>query len=441
MLYSTICIQQKCSEHLPLLFKGSVSLQKHGIRTAFAKLQTDEITKNITNIWNSSNNATVRAMIFKSTIDQFSLKQDKDNSNELWQLLETLMNGLTSEENPEIYKSLTNIKHIPASFQPQFFMKSYKIIRALPGKTNGSEILESLVSSTDNFMDKIDINFANYVLLDYIDRWLVKKKILTHYEGHVEKIKNVLCCYILYCHDEADQNLRLEKVFRPWLKEVLQMWDVIVNKEIIVMFYFLSVVYCLVKHIVKNCENTKNYVQPVKLINNIIEEIESSLSTPVNYESCLILRLSIAYVKCYDKIKEELSVLPEDSERTESTKKKRDQELWTKISPVLASECMNLLKQHKEKYSQSIFVIFGNILSSFLTTVKGSAEDYDFEKALLKHNDIDGHLLTLTFLTYNCYDDEKTAKLDEVRKMILEHPSLEVKMHYENKYKDNPILN
>ncbi|GBP89708.1 hypothetical protein EVAR_21318_1 [Eumeta japonica] len=82
-----------------LISSMSISLQKHGMRIAFSKLDSNELKEMFLNVWTISKNMTIRAVAFELTYKLLCKEKNVQRVNEIWQLLEMFMDKLSPEEN------------------------------------------------------------------------------------------------------------------------------------------------------------------------------------------------------------------------------------------------------------------------------------------------------------------------------------------------------
>lgn len=432
----------KSREYLPLLLKSTVSLQKLGIRVASFKLDAAELRDVLINMWEASKNAIIRAVIFKSTFKRLTSEHNENNAKILWDMMEIFMNELSTEENQAIYALLGNVEDIPIFFRSKFCVKAYRILKGLPSKANCHKILNSVLDSAAELIDTFDEDFAADIYLDYIHTWLDTKKILiNHHKRKQNFITKYVSNYILCCKSEVVQKLRLENVFTRWLQQLFCLWDVTISNKFIIESYFRT---CLRSWIMTSADHfikRKKYVLPIEAFKYIKDKLETSLPLDRHYEHVLHLKFAISYFLCCDKVNNNItSELPRDIEQNELVLNETQKELWVKIAPMFAADCIRMLREEKINNFDSIHPVFAHNLSEFIPAVRGyHVISYDFEKELAKNRDTDIQLLVIDILPKMYYDAENVKLLNEVRSMILENPSKEVRLRYNSKYYDNPI--
>ncbi|CAH2083836.1 unnamed protein product [Euphydryas editha] len=159
--------------YLTKLLDAPMSLKKHGIRVAYAKLEIEELKKLFSDIWKTSKNSSIRAAVFNKTFDLLCKQTQPTAIREVWELFSVFIDSLTLKENKRVYSRLNQIEKVPKSVRPEFFMKSYKFLKSSPAKDICDDLLTRL-SNISDLMEHLDNDFVAEIFFELFEEKFIR---------------------------------------------------------------------------------------------------------------------------------------------------------------------------------------------------------------------------------------------------------------------------
>ncbi|XP_063833122.1 uncharacterized protein LOC135082276 [Ostrinia nubilalis] len=432
------------SECIQRLVNAPVSLQKHGIRLAFNKLQLSEIKDLIHNIWKNSKNSSIKTVLFKQTYDLLIKEKNESNINQIWELLSNFIDKLSQEENRIIYLTLGNVKSLPMSVRPACFVKSYLYLISLPTKANCEPIIKSLESQAVDFIELLEPAFVEDVLLKSTAELMAETNV---YDMKLTTRVRLLTSYILSIKDEETQYKKYEKVLHPVLESCYKSWGQKKDKSYVVRGNCKVLLEHLLIYTKKH--TLKTATVPAKMFKDIQTKIVAALAPEENYAILSYWNITVLFVESVAKylhdLDKESSVeksgdeqvklmktccMPEDCDN--QTNDPEWEKACSKIATHFGEACLNFLKTDISFENRSIFTIFASSLCEVFSNV-----DFEsihrlntFVPMLADSNIIVSYLVVLEALR-STYSYGKRMELKQtIMDIIKTHPSTEVKIHY-----------
>ncbi|XP_050358274.1 uncharacterized protein LOC126778700 [Nymphalis io] len=410
-------------EHLPELLNSPVSLQKHGIRVAFAKLKHDELKKLFSDIWKTNKNSSIRAAVFNQTLDFLCKEKDPTAIGEIWELLSLFIDNLTAEESKSIYTKLSKVERVPMSVRPEFWMKSYRFLKSLPPKDNCDSLLKYLRNKMSDVMEFLDNDLIAEIFLESFDENFSTKQ----YE-----FQFLVAVFLLSTKTEEAQIARYRKVFVPILERSLAMW----NKTHEGVYN----VKCNLKEILMNLDNQfedlvgrKKMFLPTSIYTDIFERLRKNLSITENYVMITTRQLALDYVQLYDEqMKLAETFIPNEGDGDDQDDSAKIKSVNKAIAQKLGALCVKYLKEDVSNNFPSIYILFAEAFHNIFNNFNFNDTNKMIAlKVFLDFKDfIPGHLFVLQSLPKYIYDDDEKALKSELLKDIQNHRSVEIKMHY-----------
>ncbi|CAH2101615.1 unnamed protein product [Euphydryas editha] len=420
ILYNMSSVQTR--EYLTPLLNAPVSLQKHGIRAAFAKLQHEELKKLFSDIWETNKNSSIRAAIFIQTLDFLCKQNEPSTIREVWELLSVFIDNLTSEENKTIYTKLSKVEKVPMSVRPEFWMKSYKFLKTLPPKANCESLLGDLRNNMDDLMEFLDNDFISEIFLESLEENFSTKRYEFQY---------LVVQFVLSTRTEEAHIARYNKVFVPILEQAFAMWNKSQEDTNYVRENLKEILSCLYTSF-HNIVLEKKMIRPTYMFTDILKRIRENLKMEENYVIITTHKLSLDFVKIIDKALKTDDVLTSKSESDENGEEDKFKQIYASTASELGKLYVNYLKEDVVNIFPSIYILFAkaftNIFDNFnfnpvnkMNSLKSFLEDKSF---------IPGYLFVLEVLPTYAYEENEKALKSELLKVISTHSSKEVKMHF-----------
>ncbi|KAJ8711302.1 hypothetical protein PYW07_008544 [Mythimna separata] len=413
-------------EHIPKLLDAPVSVQKHGIRLAYRKLEHETVKKIFFDCWKASKNASIRAIIFKFTFELLCREKDPVKAVSLWELIELFIDNLTFEEDKKIYDLMAHIEQIPLNVRAKYLMKSYKFMKSLAEKVKEDDrahyqvLTAQLAQHSREIMDDMNPDFVTDVIQEFIDKDFFGTE---NYFGSVYPsggIISVLSAYLLCSEDENIQKEKYEKVFVPVMQRAFTKWGEKRDGSYVIRDHFQYLLTRLSDDI-KEYVAEKKKIIPVKMFIDIQTELDKNLTISENYMLLSKWKLTVAVVKLVGK-------LNSDGKDWEG--------IVTEIAPEFGKICLDYLKEDVKLHFPCIYKLFAKVLNAmFLTLITNDKTKVTIYESLLADTEfVQGYLLTiLNSCDSYSYDKENYGDLWN---KILEHPSVEVQMHYYYRKRD-----
>ncbi|XP_063833120.1 uncharacterized protein LOC135082274 [Ostrinia nubilalis] len=404
------------------LFNSPVSLQKLGIRLAITKMHNGDLIKEFHNLWSNTKNSTIRSVIFQLTLKLLCRQKDDRTVQELWNLLEMFIDNLTYKEDKVIYSLMYKTESIPILIKPKFIERNYIFFESYLAQpdTNVDEferyfMEERLILYAEDVMEKINEDFIVRVLKKLIDlKFFCKspdaKRPRHHYINPCNGIISLLSVYLLKAKDEQDQERKYKSMLMPILQRALGK----LKEE----YQWKENIKALLDYLRSNLEKfalNSNVVSPLKLFSDINDELQRSLKVSEHYTLLTKWKLTVEYLK---------NLEPTVSEDDNQTVKN------TLNTDGLARKCLEMLKEDVEKYFPRIYIIFHKAFFETLQELCNNEEQIKIYKNMLTDIDFVPGYLTIIKISHNFVDCERDGQWDEILHLLQEHPSTEVKMHF-----------
>lgn len=433
----------KIRKYIPILLDAPVSLQKFGVRYAFSKLNSQELKPIITEIWNSTKNSSIRTVLFTHAHALLCKEKNTAHVDDIWEILSTFIDNLSSEENKLIYKKLGEVSGLPLSIQSKFFMKSYKFLKALPAKANCESIISNMEYQSPEIMEYLDDDFVVNMLKNIDDKF-TKNHNDMYYSG------KMVASFMLTCKDEEAATQRYERFLVPLLDRNLPLWNEVYDGQYHVKINLTEILIKLLYYI-DDYNLAKKMNIPVKTFQNVQSKLEAALSPQRDYVFLTSWKLAVEFIKLVDEHKEALteSSLEEMNESQSNDVQNKYAELHMKIAPQFAKYCVQLLKGDLDRLYPSVYTLFScgleDFFSSFLSyNILQSADTMEYLKCILQcSNEKEVYLLVYSVLPRyieNLYSDKEKEKLKAIRQILFSHPSDELKIHYYQLYREKADL-
>ncbi|XP_047994220.1 uncharacterized protein LOC125232553 isoform X1 [Leguminivora glycinivorella] len=405
------------------LLNGIVTLQKHGIRLAFSKLSTSDMKKIFGDVWKTTKNSSVRAVLFQTINEMLCKENDVTLIAEVWELTQTFIDSLSAEEDKAIYNTFSKVAKVHSSIKAAYCTKSYKFLKTLPSKVDCDKTLRKIKEEISNVIEEIDPELIANIIEEFTDDVLLKKS-YGYQNRHDMKI---LTTYLLCAVDECDQTTRFNKVIVPLMEKCLPSWNKVEDNQLIVKLNFGEII----EHLNQTTDYAifKNKVNPRPLYRNILKKLESTLPAAQDIILFQHLKLSSAFVDLLYKNKPD-SV----------TEKSQLNDLYLASIEDLSKIIIQYLKEDVAKYDTLIYRPFAKALRRVLDCfdVDGLTRLKLLIQMMAEKDFIPIYLVAIKMVpTY--IDDENKPSAKEIRDLLESHPSQGVQINYHMKFGSYPL--
>ncbi|XP_063368408.1 uncharacterized protein LOC134656813 [Cydia amplana] len=424
----------RCSELIPKLLDSPVSLQKHGIRCAFAKMQSEDLQRLFSIHWKTIKNLSIRAVTFKLSYEMLCKEKKPSKIENVWGLLSVFIDALTFEEDKTIYELLGNARKVPLSVRPAFVMRSYKFTKALLTKSDLDkskyvQTLNALICDMENIIDSMEPEFLAEILQEYFTAVYTKDKT----DGFVHNNLMPLLASFLCCSGSVEiQAQKYETVLLPLLRHSVAVWATKDKNDIVKtnLKQLLNILRQKIRPLVE-----KDKMVPVAMFANIQKELEQKLDQNVAYLMLREWKLTVAFAQ----------VVHDNKVKVDRSNYKEDNDFWIaickEVAPQFGKICLDFLREDIQAFFPSIDEYFTKALGVVLDDlIPDEGIRLEILKHMLTEELTQSYLVSIRILPSYCGND-KDDPLLEFYKTILTHPSLEVKMHFYHKNKNCRHMN
>ncbi|XP_059050438.1 uncharacterized protein LOC131845394 [Achroia grisella] len=377
IMYNTSPIKNK--KYISILLQNNrISVQKYIVKFAGDQL-TSEAIPLIYNMWKSTNNISLRNIIFTKV---YSILM-KTKHIEVWEVLSNFIDDLLKSNtgSSTISNILQNANKVPTDIRVCFYVKSFIYLSSLPFDPMCTRALESLKS----------------------------------------QINQIVSLHLLCAKNEKSQMESFEKVLIPYIEKCN------IN----------DFTNCMIGGIHKYIGNIKTV--PVKLFEAIQIKLNNTLPTDKNYIVLTKWNLTTAFLKSLasyaksaeldDTPEKRVSALLIDTVDAFETNAK-----WKKIcvimTPLFKDICVQYLEQEVQIHSPSIYTVFSTALTDTIETLQFEDRQSLIKSLLADYN----RIMYLVVLNMLPKDYDETKENAEIREILLSQSPPEVKMYYFEKF-------
>lgn len=424
-IFYNLCAE-RCRAFVPKMLDAPVSLQKHGIRLAFSKMESNDLIPTLSNQWNTTKNVSIRTVMFKLTYKLLCKEKDADKIEKMWSLLNIFIDTLNFKEDKTLYELLSKVENVPLQVRPAYLMKGYTFLKSLlsaidieSDKQKVEHSLNYLICNMISLITELEPRFVENILNDYIAAVYTKETTNVFIPADVIPL---MVSFLLYTESEDTQIQRYEAFLLPVLEHTFKIWGE--NKNDSIATKNFKELLCGLCVNLRQVFVKKSKVH-VTFYANIQRKLEESLSGAKHYQIFREWRLTVAFANILKESKQAV-----ECEQFEGDDNKLWDALCVHAAPKFSNVCVELLKEDMATHFPSIYEHFSKALKTILVRVNSQPFEMELLNHILKEDIIQTYLMTISLLPNHC--EEKEMKL---YKVILSHPSLEVKMHCYNKNK------
>ncbi|XP_022124848.2 uncharacterized protein LOC110999885 [Pieris rapae] len=361
------------------------SLQKHCLKIALKRLNYEEKTDALKEMWKMTNNKLSRFLLFQETFALLCEATDCQIIFHYWSVLSHFIDNLTECEDFRLIKLLSHPKDIPNVILPEYCETVQRFFKTLTDITHFQEFTKRFMLDPE---EKVKELHKTLTKKHYAFYWLED--------------------YILDTSSEKVQMERYEKLLVPLLGDEK---FILSEKQ-----PFIAILHSLYRNLDYKILHTK-VVVPLAMFTDIQRRLEERLPFYENYVFITCGRLFLGYLRLLDKNCKQLT------DRDEITHK-------TQID--FGVFCADYLDEEIEKHFPTIYMSFSDALT-FLFHATDNQKEMHFIDAMLSRNPRPECFLTIIHdlprKTYRTPDDILFCGILEKMRT---HPSEEIRMLYSN---------
>ncbi|XP_041971531.1 uncharacterized protein LOC121727650 isoform X1 [Aricia agestis] len=394
-------------KYIPRLLDSQVSLQKHGIRLAFARLPSCESSIIFEERWKSSKNLSIRCVLFKVVFELLSKEKNEDRAKDIWNLLNVIIADLNLKENDKIYDLLFDVEKLPPIIQAQYYMNVYDFLKKLSSSKDflvkyNYRFCNGFVRYATTLIDRLSPEFVTRMLLELINAGFGESN--QSYESSVLAVMASFC--LSAKGDQKSESSKYADIFIPFHKYCTEN-----NKK--------STLSSFLDHLRENISNEfdKNSINiPLDLFVNIQRMLKESMPLTENYIMLTKWNLTVLF----------LSTIIKEIQEPAS----KWDEICSKVASQFGKLCGSMLKEHCTNHFPYIYVLFSKALKQFFNNFIEVSVVLDIVLNMLDES-VESYLVAVKLAKYfsrlTSNDDIKTNNL---KKKLSSHPSAEIKIHY-----------
>ncbi|CAH2987020.1 unnamed protein product [Chilo suppressalis] len=287
-----------CLNFIESILDSPVSLQKHGIRLAFACFDTENLKKLITNLWKKSKNVSLRGILYKILFK----KVKDDHDKELFEVLKYYTIDLRDDDENEIFDLLVS-EELPGIFLSDYNEAAWTAVgKFRDRKEPNIQRIKNVLRCIRKNLTLMDELFVRTVVVNHLEEMFKEKRIYDFFLKDrinngifVEKWKLVEA-FIIHATSFSQTPTSLSVTLSNYVTQAcLESWKEVHHEELIYQKLFFQFVKGLKKegHKQDNCDP----INAIPVFETIITELQKRLSLVEIYIAVWDLKLTIVYKK------------------------------------------------------------------------------------------------------------------------------------------------
>ncbi|CAG9792473.1 unnamed protein product [Diatraea saccharalis] len=284
-----------CLNFVESIIDAPVSLQKHGVRLAFACFDVDNLVNVIKKLWKNSKNVTLRDIMYKALFEK--VKNDCDKR--LFEILKEFTLDLNELDENELFDILVSNK-LAEEFLSEYNVAAWKSVCKFRDREPNIQRKVNVLCNIRKKITLMEEMFVKAIVLEHLEEMFNEKKIYTLYGDliinavFIEKWKLVEA-FIIHATSHSKTPIAFVTLTAYITQVCLESWNELHSDEFVYkkkLFEFIRGLK-IQGHIQENCDP----INAIPVFETIITEFQNKLSLPEIYLTVWDLRLSIAYKK------------------------------------------------------------------------------------------------------------------------------------------------
>ncbi|CAF4840959.1 unnamed protein product [Pieris macdunnoughi] len=361
------------------------SLQKHCLKVALKRLNYEEKTNALKEMWKITDNKLSRFLVFQETLALLCEATDRQIIFHNWSVLSDFIDNLTDCEDSRFIKLLSYPKDIPNVILPEYCETVQRFFKTLTDITHFQEFTKKFMLDPEEKVKELHKTLTKKHCAFY---WLEE--------------------YILDTSSEKVQMERYEKLLVPLLSDEK---IILTEKQ-----PFIEILRSLYRALDRKILHEK-VVVPLAMFTDIQQRLEERLPFYENYVFITSGRLFLGYLRLLDKNSKQLTDPDEITHKTQID---------------FGVFCADYLDEEIEKHFPTIYMSFSDALT-FLFHATDNQKEMHFIDAMLSRNPRAECFLTIIHdLPRKTYRTPEDILFCGILEKMRTHPSEEIRMLYSN---------
>ncbi|KAL0810941.1 hypothetical protein ABMA28_010235 [Loxostege sticticalis] len=386
--------------YIPELVNVPVSLQKHGIRMAFAKLEVEKLVPIFETIWKSTTNCSIRTLLFISTHRILCKEKRQSKVLKLWKFLSGFVEILSNSENEIIYKKLNRIEEVPQIIRSEYCMKAYLYFKKLPENLAQEYTLNMLRHHSKEMIEILDDKFIEDEILKSLDFFPSKPR----------EIVDLLAMYLLSSKDKETEIKKYERLFKPLIDNAE--CNSSQNFGELTDFLYSGLKYYVL---------SSNGIIPLSIYRSLLNHYREKNTLPGEYVALTTWELKHILIEIIDRV----------------SQTKGNIDIFTTVAPEFGKVCIKQLQKDIKTYFSSIYMLFEHALANVFNSfrLETAHQLHVFKNMLKDQYTVESYYLVQKMLPSYVISSDKQLKM-EIVEILCTHPSEEFQMLCRYHYPD-----
>ncbi|KAL0810953.1 hypothetical protein ABMA28_010247 [Loxostege sticticalis] len=377
-------------EYISKLISVPVSLQKHGIRMAIAKLTIEKLIPIFETIWESTKNSSIRTILFLTTHKILCIQTRKSRILKLWKMLKFFIENLSDRVDSRIKRKIYNVGKVPKIIQVDYFMTGFLCFKRLPDKL-AEKYKNVIINKSGGIVETCDRKFIEDEILGSVDDFPSKSSFVVSFFAR----------YLLSITDTEMELTIYESRIKPLFSSEYYSCE---NSKILINNLFTN----LLDHVLRN------KTVPVNLFKKLRDHFKNKLTFPEDYVALRMWEVTCDLVEILER-------------HTPNNYETKDDILNTAVLTEFGKACLKHL-QNDTKLLESPIPAF----ECFMKTIEEMFDFYEMHKLkiykymLEDQNTVENYILVLKMLPIGLlWGDDEEKEREEIIKILCSHPSKE----------------
>ncbi|VVC99391.1 unnamed protein product [Leptidea sinapis] len=287
----------KAMQFIEAVLNAPVSIQKHGIRSAFKMFSTENLEKLVRDIWNKSKNVSLRMIIYKALFAKVK-NTEGDDQNQLFEILKSFTKTLHEDDQDEVFELLKS-NEMPEKFRAEYLYAAWAAIKLFSFKKNSNINRKIIIVQT--IKNNIGLIEKKYIRTEIIDKFV---KIMLDQNGLAQEYKprehelnvamwSLIETYIFFVRNEADLS-DSQELLKTIIASCQKSWDRIYQDKYIIREFLCTFFNQYKSNCCDGCDVLVNQINTMTLLELCLQSLINLCPLEEVYLNVLGLKFKIA---------------------------------------------------------------------------------------------------------------------------------------------------